>query len=631
MIMLFAIVILGFSFIPVCNYFRGHTKDYGKLYRIGQIALHNGDIYSKGKSQTFQFMYPPTAAILLAPLSALGLLSMIVIFILIHSTAWVASILLSAHLTTGQALRQHPLLYVVPTVCCIPYVWNIYLLGQPNLLLLACILGAFTCLQLRKEWYAGAFIALAAAIKAFFKMYISLQIRLFILYIVTLFMMGCTTFHLKPLLPSQIISVFEARTLDNPNLKKYLEETLLHKIDHWPQKSWNFTMLILAAFYYHPDLDIARAQWEVTKAGVITAGARPNPNISLVPYEANTLSIPIETAGKRGYRITQAQYLSEAARMNLVTVSWQVRDRLRTSLLNLYGAMKTKDNFSKQLEAQEEMVQLLKQRLVVGESSQFDLTQAHIALDNTRLSLYEVQKQIAERRVQLSDALGLTARALDGIDISLDFLEQPISNLIYQDIRSQALLNRSDILESIAKYEASQAALQLEIAKQYPNFNIGPGLLWNGEAIQWTLVFATSLPIFNRNQGPIAEAEARRTEMAERFASLQAEIIGEIDQAVASYHAAHQKLEIADSLLSNQKKQLQTMEKMLKIGGIDRMALLGTRLEVYLAEQSYLDALLKTQQSLGLLEIAIQKPINPSEPLPVIRDVSPRANKENNK
>lgn len=444
-------------------------------------------------------------------------------------------------------------------------------------------------------------------------------------------MVGCMSFHPKPISPSQTTSAFEARTLDNPDLKKYLEETLQHKIDPWPPKQWNFTALTIAAFYYHPELDIARAQWEVTKAGVITAGARPNPSMSLVPYEVNALAVPIETAGKRGYRITQAQYLSEAARMNLVTVSWQVRNRLRTSLLNLYGAMKTKDIFSKQLEAQEEMVRLLKQRLVVGESSQFDLTQAHIALDNTRLSLYEVQKQIAERRVQLSDALGLTVCALDGIDISFDFLEHPISNLIYQDIRGQALLNRSDILESIAKYEASQAALQLEIAKQYPNFNIGPGLLWNGETIQWTLVFATSLPIFNRNQGSIAEAEARRTEMAERFVSLQAQIIGEIDRALASCHATHQKLEIAGSLLSNQKKQLQTMEKMLKIGGIDRMALLGTRLEVYLAEQSYLDALLKTQQSLGLLEIATQKPINHSELLPVIREVSPRANKENNK
>jgi len=84
LIIIFAVVILGFSVVPVCNYFRSHTrdhtKDYGKLYRTGQITLHNGDIYVKGKGETFQFMYPPTAAVLLAPLSALGLLPFIVNF-----------------------------------------------------------------------------------------------------------------------------------------------------------------------------------------------------------------------------------------------------------------------------------------------------------------------------------------------------------------------------------------------------------------------------------------------------------------------------------------------------------------------------------------------------------------------
>lgn len=167
LIIIFALVILGFSVVPVCNYFRGHTKDYGKLYHTGQVILHGGDIYTNGKGETFQFMYPPTAAVLLAPPSAPGLLPFIVILVLANSAAWVASVFLAVYLTTGTVLRQHPLLYLVPTACCAPYVWNIYALGQPNLLLLACMLGAFTCLQLRKEWCAGALIALAVAIKAF--------------------------------------------------------------------------------------------------------------------------------------------------------------------------------------------------------------------------------------------------------------------------------------------------------------------------------------------------------------------------------------------------------------------------------------------------------------------------------
>lgn len=171
LIILFAVVIVGFSLVPICNYFRSHTrdhtKDYGKLYKTGQIALHQGDIYRKSNDETFQFMYPPPAAVFLALLSAFGLLPFIIILVFANSAAWVASIFLSVYLTTGKALRQHVLLYVMPTACCIPYVWNIYLLGQPNLLLLVCMLGAFACLQLKKEWCTGALIALSVAIKAF--------------------------------------------------------------------------------------------------------------------------------------------------------------------------------------------------------------------------------------------------------------------------------------------------------------------------------------------------------------------------------------------------------------------------------------------------------------------------------
>ena len=126
LIIIFAVVILGFSVVPVRNYFRDHTKDYGKLYRTGQITLHGGDIYTKGKGETFQFMYPPTAAVLLAPLSALGLLPFIVILVLANSASWAASVFLSVYLITGKVVRQHPLLYLVPTLCCVPYVWNIY-------------------------------------------------------------------------------------------------------------------------------------------------------------------------------------------------------------------------------------------------------------------------------------------------------------------------------------------------------------------------------------------------------------------------------------------------------------------------------------------------------------------------
>ena len=63
--------------------------------------------------------------------------------------------------------RRHPLVVIVPSLSIIVLVYNIYLLGQPNLLLLALLLGAFACLRLGRQVAAGALVATAAAIKAF--------------------------------------------------------------------------------------------------------------------------------------------------------------------------------------------------------------------------------------------------------------------------------------------------------------------------------------------------------------------------------------------------------------------------------------------------------------------------------
>jgi alpha-1,2-mannosyltransferase len=64
-------------------------------------------------------------------------------------------------------VRRHPLVVILPSLSIIVLVYNIYLLGQPNLLLLAFLLGSFACLRLGRHVGAGALLATAAAIKAF--------------------------------------------------------------------------------------------------------------------------------------------------------------------------------------------------------------------------------------------------------------------------------------------------------------------------------------------------------------------------------------------------------------------------------------------------------------------------------
>jgi cobalt-zinc-cadmium efflux system outer membrane protein len=447
---------------------------------------------------------------------------------------------------------------------------------------------------------------------------------------------GCAKFQARPLSPAQTASALENRALDNPDLKVFIETNLHRQLSSWPAHSWDFSMLTLAALYYHPDLDVARAKWQVAEAGKITAGQYPNPSISVPPgFIANpgaanpwlygvSLDIPIETAGKRGYRLARAGHLADAAYLDIATASWRVRSRLRTALLNLYLSRESAALLKRQLAAQKALVQVLEARLAQGEIPRPELTQAQISLDQNRLLLQENKKQLAENRVRLAAALGLPVTALRQVEISYAFLQRLPRNPVSPEIRRHALLNRPDILAALASYEAAQSALQLEIAKQYPDLHLGPGYHFDDAENKWTFGLSLTLPVLNRNQGPIAEAKARRQEAAARFTALQARVIAEIDRTQAGYLETLRKLKTAEVLVAAEKAQEHAARRGLQAGEMDRLALLSARLKVDNAALSRLKAFYQAQQALGQLEDALNSPLGTAAVFPVALQMNPR-------
>jgi cobalt-zinc-cadmium efflux system outer membrane protein len=437
--------------------------------------------------------------------------------------------------------------------------------------------------------------------------------------LLSLGLVGCSHFQPKPISADHAISAFEARSLDNPNLRPFLETNLHRAFSSWPLETWDFETLSFVAFYYHPDLDLARARWAVVRAGQITAKARPNPTLSFEPQYDTTagppwiplafVDLPIETAGKRRYRKAQAGHSAEAARWDILSAAWQVRSRVRRSLLDLYTAQETYTLLTQQQTLQEELVKQLEGQLAAGAISPFEVTQARIALNTTRLAVLEANRQGAETKVQLADALGLSVRALQKANLSFADLSTFPQYSPPPEVSRQALTNRADILSALADYAATQAALQLEIAKQYPDIHLGPGYLLDQTDNKWQLAVSATLPIFDQNQGPIAEAEARRTEAAIRFQALQDRVIGEIDHAVAGYCAALQKSAAAESLLADHQKQEKSIQAMLAAGELSRQSLTTAQLERNTSELARLDARVKAQQALSALEDALQSPL----------------------
>lgn len=437
---------------------------------------------------------------------------------------------------------------------------------------------------------------------------------------------SCTSFNPVPVSPAVTMRAFEARTLDNPELQDYVASHLDTGQASAPVRTWNLQTLTLAAFYFSPDLDLARAKNATADAGIQTASQRANPSLQLPfqyainpkpgdsPYALGLgLDIPIETAGKRGYRVAQASQLSAAARFEVGNAAWKVRSRLRAQLLELFVARRRSRLLDRQVRARQQVVEMLDKRLVVGAISAPDVQQAGAALTQERLDLSQTNRQVFDALAGAAAVIGLPVRELEKADIRLDAFAADPPELPDAAARERALLNRVDLLASLADYEASQAALQLEVANQYPDIHLGPGYTFDAGVHKFGLsLTGVELPLFNRNQGPIAEAAARRKEAAARFTAAQAQAITEAERAAAHYRAALASQRLSDSLHTAREWQLAAVRKSFDVGETDRLSVALAEVDANSAALAQEDALVGVQRAVGELEDAMQVPLSAS-------------------
>jgi cobalt-zinc-cadmium efflux system outer membrane protein len=403
-----------------------------------------------------------------------------------------------------------------------------------------------------------------------------------------------------------------------------MEHELHRPLPQWPLPAWDFGDLTLAADYYDADLALARGRLGEARAAVISAGARPNPTLTLSPaYDTSaeagispwtlgfTLAVPIETAGKRGYRVAEARHLANAASLEVASVSWQVRTRLRDSLVRLQAAQRSERILTREVAAQSEAARLLTDRLRVGEASATEAEVVRIAADQSALQLQDARGRTAQERLAVAAALGLPMAALDGAHLDLTALDALPPAEQAAPSREQALLDRTDVLAALADYQASDSALHLEIARQYPDLQLGPGFShgYTARDLENSLTFGVSLtlPILNRNRGPIAEAQARRREAAVRFDAVQARAAAQVDAAVSGYRASLAMLETAGRLLGEQRARMRSVQALFDAGELDHLTLAQGRGELAADQLARLQAFTQAQLALGTLESAMQR------------------------
>ena len=96
-----------------------------------------------------------------------------------------------------------------------------------------------------------------------------------------IFISGCAPYkyHAAPVSPPVIAASLEARSLDDQVLRSWMKQAAGFNAPSWPMPDWDLKTLTLAAYYFNPSMDVARANAAAANAAIKTAAMKPNPTI----------------------------------------------------------------------------------------------------------------------------------------------------------------------------------------------------------------------------------------------------------------------------------------------------------------------------------------------------------------
>jgi len=438
---------------------------------------------------------------------------------------------------------------------------------------------------------------------------------------------ACVSYAPQPLILAEQSDLFLQKNLADEGLRSFLESQTGKPLPAWPLESWDLSTLTLAAFYFHPELSEARAEWEAAAAMELDARRLPNPSLGLGAGYNATMGIPspwiltslldlkIETGGKRAARSKSAHQDAEIARLHVASVAWYIRDRVRSQMIELSVALEASGLLTKRLELQQEFNTRIEQQYEAGMVSLAEHIAVKSETDEVVLATQGAKWRAEDATLRLTAALGLPEGALVGRPIHFESLwsapgdEAMSSEEANGESAKAALFNRSDLLLALAEYAKSEAELRLQVANQYPDISLGPGFEYDQGDNKWSLGTGFNIPLFNRNHNKITAAEATRRAAAARFEGVQIKVLKEVALAEAGFRFATQNLAIADSLTIAFERTEHLASSKWESGELSKTELIALQLQMNVRAFDRLSTRAEYLRALSDLENALQSPV----------------------
>ncbi len=380
----------------------------------------------------------------------------------------------------------------------------------------------------------------------------------------------------------------------------------------------------------NPTLQASQLGIQESKANEITAGLRPNPQLSFTtdqyqffpsggdPFRPLSSAQMIPVISELWERKHKRQFRMESARLTTTGTEADTADLQRNLFFNL------RDSFNRILQAKsllelaqenltyyDRVISLNRERFNAGDISKVDFQRVELQRVQFESDLANAEVTLRTAKIQLVALLN-DRTPLDQFDVSgvFDYTE---GVLLAAELRQKALDSRPDLKSAQTAIERARVENKLAFANGSVDPTLGVEYLWNS-SVNNTIGFSFNIPlrIFDRNQGEKARTalEIRRTErLAE---GVVAGVYRDVDSAYAQVESVRTLMRpYKQKYLAESKDVRDLISFSFSNGGASLLEFLDAQKSYRDTQLSYRNLVGSYLSSLAQLSLAVGQEVTP--------------------
>jgi cobalt-zinc-cadmium efflux system outer membrane protein len=296
----------------------------------------------------------------------------------------------------------------------------------------------------------------------------------------------------------------------------------------------------------------------------------------------------IELGGKRRRRVEQAQAELDAAEAQLRREERLLSAQVRVAFVEALRARELVEVEQANTELARRLAEVARKRLDSGSATQIEVNLALAQMGRDERTLYLTEGAYSQARAFLAETIGLDpadppepAGELEAPTVSLPSLTELVG---------QALELREDLKSLRHTLRAAQA--QRKVAKREVVPDLHLRAFYEKEEGTDRIVGAAvgiRIPIFNRSQGAIAEAEALQRQVQAEGEAVEIQVRQEVASARSRYQAATLSVQGFKKVIGNLGENLDLLQRSLEAGKIGWAEVLLFRREFTDAQRDYVE------------------------------------------